>query len=38
MTVRREVAWILGFDDELIVTAAAYGSWDEALEPVGLPE
>ncbi|MDQ4040156.1 MAG: nuclear transport factor 2 family protein [Actinomycetota bacterium] len=38
MTVRREVAWISRFADELIVRADAYGSWDEAVEAVGLPE
>jgi ketosteroid isomerase-like protein len=38
MTVRREVAFTCGFADDLLVRVDAYGSWEEALEAVGLRE
>jgi ketosteroid isomerase-like protein len=38
MTVRREVAWTWRLADDLFVRVDAYGSWNEALEAVGLRE
>jgi ketosteroid isomerase-like protein len=36
MTVRRKVAWIWRFVDGQAARVDAYGSWDQALEAVGL--
>ena len=38
MSVRREAAWTWRFADDLVVRVDAYGSWNEALEAVGLSE
>jgi hypothetical protein len=38
LTVRREAAWAVGFADDLCVRVDSYGSWNEALEAVGLRE